>query len=135
MVEQRHPPVALAAGGRIAAGERDLGAARRWSTNVAPSAPRQSPQSPADELRRRADRDLRERRLDAARPRVAGRVRREREAHRLEVDEQRVGPDVVGLQRLAVERGRIVRDGAKNERSSTRSPSMRVEPARAQRPP
>src|SRR6202035_5881808 len=51
-----------------------------------------------------------ERGLDLYVGRVACRVRNEYEAYALEVDEQRVGADVVGLERLGVERRRIVRD-------------------------
>ena len=62
------------------------------------------------EQRRRADLDRRKRWQDDELGRIAFGIRREFEFHRLEIDEERVGADVVGLQRLAIERRRIVRN-------------------------
>jgi hypothetical protein len=101
--------------------------------NVAATDVRQSPQGSVDRHRRRADRELRQRRLgDHGDARAVGRGD-EAEAHRLEVDEQRVGPDVVGLERLVVERGGIVRRQPERAAVEHEIAADRLEPAFAQR--
>ena len=75
---------------------RALRAADRRTTRRARRASRRK--SPLRERRRRPDARLaRQRGLDRHADRVAAALGREGEAHRLEVDEQRVGADVVGL--------------------------------------
>ena len=132
MVEQRDPQLALAAGGRIAARKSDLGVAAMIGEHGAQvRAPIAA--FAARELRQRADRDARKRGLDRDDRCVACRGRGEREANRFEIDEERVGPDVVRLERLAVEGGRIVRDGREKRPIEHEIAVHRVEPACAQR--
>ncbi len=96
MVEHRDPPVAFAATGRVRTAESDRGAIAAVLDH------RRSPQSPVaagvrDDDRWRAKRHLRKCGLRAKHDVRAFRIGRERELHRLEVDEQRVGSDVVRL--------------------------------------
>ena len=107
MVHQAHVPVLLAASQRVRARERRLGlvaAARERGARIAlPVAAFR-----IGELERVAHRQARQRRFCAHRHAPVLGIRREYEAHGLEVHQQRIGSDVVGAQRLLVETARIV---------------------------
>ena len=81
------------------------------SMNVAPSVARQSPQGPAPSVGGAPTAIAASGGSTVSSARRRSGAGREANLHRLEIDEQRVRSDVVGLERLAVERGRIVRDG------------------------
>jgi hypothetical protein len=102
MVEQRDVPVALPAAGGVVSAEGRLGrvtAIREYRLQCgAPVAALALHQS-----RRAVNADVGQRRLGAHVDTVAGGVGGEHESHALEADQQRVGSDVVGLERLAVE--------------------------------
>src|SRR5947208_11542636 len=107
MVEQRHVPVALAAGDGVMAAKACVGA---FGPVVECGEQRAMPIATVagGEPRRTVDSNIGKWRLDAHLDRIPREIERKDKAHALEVDGERVRADVVGSQRLAVERRRIV---------------------------
>ena len=124
MVEQRHPPVALAARRGVTAGEasRRRACRGRRTSRRASSASRRSRPPPSfggapSATARQRGLDRRDGRSSVTAPGAKPNL------HGLEIDEQRIRSDVVGLERLAVERAR--RRGRRARRTCGRARGRR----------